>query len=568
MSDLFQTVVHPSDTATATIESDFLSVTGKSAQVQKHIKWVGTQRKTEYVSDLVRLRDHSSVAVRRLVAETLPLVAEKAIIPQLSDWMGQEADRKTWLLIQTAIDKIERGRDEIKQDSAVLTVSEAVTYVKKMVSQKTFIIEGELTEVRLFQRSYQDLYFLGLKDLQDARIDCMLLSRVAHRAGFPINDGMMVRVKGKFRLGKQSRLYFDIQHIELTGEGELLRNLHILEEKLQKEGLFDQSRKREIPAIPQRILLLASPNSAAIKDFVNVLNHRRSGVEIFHYPIKTQGVGAEFEILSALKKTNQLCQRHAIDTVVMTRGGGSNDDLFVFNSEHIVRAIFAISAPTIVAIGHERDTTLAELAADLRASTPSQAAEKSSLSSAEIIAQAQDYVYQSQAQFRTRKSQYEGVGEQLWLNCQHVMVQRIHAARATYATLNTQMIRLIQNARIEITSIIHGATQTVLRTMLTQRSQIQSLDQYAHHLHAKVTHHQFETQSTVMSLHSYTSHNLQECRTGFQQTMGGIELKDPQHVLEQGYAMVLQNNTVVQSAAEFDATTQTTLRFVDGETVV
>jgi len=571
MSDLFQTGLqpsHPSDSGVVAVHSNFLSVEAKAAEALQQIKWVGTQRKTEYLSDLLVLQNHKSVAVRRLLAETLPLVGDKSINPQLSSWMAQEGDRKTWLLIQTAIDKITRGLDEIEQDSQVLTVTEAVTYVKKMISQKTFVIEGELTEVRLFQRSQQDMYFMGLKDTKDARLDCMLLSRVAHRAGFPVNDGMMVRVKGVFRIGKQSRFYFDIQHIELTGEGELLRNLTLLQEKLKNEGLFDETRKRQIPAIPQRILLLASPNSAAIKDFTHVLNNRRRGVEIFYYPIKTQGVGAEFEILSALKKANDLCVEHAIDTVVMTRGGGSNDDLFVFNSEHIVRAIFAINTPTIVAIGHERDITLAELVADLRAATPSQAAEKVSLSSAEIISKAGDYVHQSKALIRTRKSQYEGVGEQLWLNCQHLFLQRIYTAKSTYSSLDNQIISIIEATKNQVKTTVKNITDQVSKAVFYQRHQIGSITHLSSIISDRITHSLFQAESSFATSHHQATQLLRTIQNEYTQSIGSIQLKDPQHVLKQGYAMIFQNNKIISSKEDFSTKISTTIKLKDGEITV
>ena len=127
----------------------------------------------------------------------------------------------------------------------------------------------------------------------------------------------------------------EVSAIQLTGQGELLRNLKLLEQKLAQEGLFDPARKRPIPKVPQKILLVASPHSAAVTDFVKVLASRRTGIEIFLLPIKTQGLGAEAVILEQLAKVNDLCEQLAIDTVVITRGGGSQDDLFVFNSEAV-----------------------------------------------------------------------------------------------------------------------------------------------------------------------------------------------------------------------------------------
>jgi len=577
VSDLFQSVEPPQNSIT-TNPSDsvavaenpsqsslFLSPQLKAQEVLAQIKWVATHRKTEYLADLVALFSHKSVAVRRRIAETIAVVGNKEIIAQLEELKAQEADRQTWLLIETTIDKLNRGNDLSSQSAQVLSVSEAVKYLKKIVSEKTFTIEGELSEVRLFQRSYQDIYYLGLKDNQDSRIDCMLLSSTAYRAGFPINDGMMVRVTGKFKLGKQSKLYFEIQHIQLTGEGELLRNLKLLEEKLRLEGLFDESRKRTIPSIPKHVLLLASPNSAAIKDFTNVLAHRRGGVEVFHLPIKTQGVGAEFEILRALEKTNELCDQYNIDTVVMTRGGGSQDDLFVFNSEHIVRALFAINRPTIVAIGHERDITLSELVADLRCSTPSQAAEKVSLSKQEIIAVASSSIQHISSLIQTRKHQYEVANNQLFFNVTRLVQQQLSSARLLCKQTDGVITELIHSVKVNITNTLHTIEAIVNRKVQTAHIFVRSYPHFLNQIQQKTQLYQQENKFYLRVITSTTFEQFRTFQHRFKTVSQDIELQDPQRVLEQGYAMVLQNNELISKRTELHSNQPTTLRFADGE---
>jgi len=559
MSDLFQTA-NPTTTLLNTNPSDgvvqvslqtnlaensfsqdaFLNPKNKAKQLIDQLKWIATHKKTEYINQIFLLTQNKSVAVRRKIAEIIPLIADKSYIPNLENWKLTESDRQTWLFIETAIDKLNRGNDEADHDGAVLSVGEALTYMKKMISQKTLVIEGELTEVRLFQRAYQDIYYLGLKDNQDNRIDGMLLSRTAYQAGFPINDGMMVRIKGSFKIGKQSKLYFDIQHIQLTGQGELLRNLKLLEEKLQNEGLFDQSRKRLIPQIPYKVLLLASPNSAAIKDFTKVLSHRRNGVQIFHYPIKTQGVGAEFEILEALQQTNNVCDQYGINTVVMTRGGGSQDDLQVFNSERVVRALYAIKIPTIVAIGHERDVTLAELVADLRCSTPSQAAEKVSLSNQDILHQTSVFVSNSSLAFRTRKSQYEGVGGQLWLNIFYLLSQKIQSAKHVCQQIDNLLFEIIKANQQVNQQILNNCKQMVEQEIFKNLTFIRNYpnfnQQTSYDIHQKAQ----LKQNYFHQIQTLFERNLLQTKHNFQQTIQNIESNDPKKVLEKGYVLVEQ----------------------------
>ncbi|NJK71323.1 MAG: hypothetical protein HC932_03675 [Thermales bacterium] len=162
-----------------------------------------------------------------------------------------------------------------------------------------------------------------------------------------------------------------------------------------------------------------------------MLNHRRGGLEIFHLPIKTQGRSAENEILNALGVTNKLVEENKIDTIVMTRGGGSKEDLIVFNSEKVVRALHGLSKPTIVAIGHERDVTLSELVADVRAATPSQAAEMVSQSSAEILQMIEKILLNCKSLTQARGKSYLGFCEQITNRMMMVLRMGLQEQRQT-----------------------------------------------------------------------------------------------------------------------------------------
>jgi exodeoxyribonuclease VII large subunit len=350
------------------------------------LNWILTQNKVEYLDLALELNKHKSVALKRKLAEVVGKLADKNQLEIIKLWQKTESDRKTWLALETAIDRIERRILEygtqinLEKGQKVITVSEALTLVKKLLGEKIYIIEGELSDLKL----YYNFFYFALKDNLQTRLDCRLLTIRASNLGFVLNEGLNLRLIGKFTISKFSKLTFEVLKIELSGQGELLRNLQMLEKKLQTEGLFEPSRKRKPTLFPLSVLLLASPHSAAKDDFIKVFRARNKSAKIYFLPIKTQGFDAEFLTLSALQKVSEFVDKYDIQTIVITRGGGSQDDLQLFNSERVVRAIYALQRPTIVAIGHERDFTLAEKVADLRASTPSNSAELCTATASEV----------------------------------------------------------------------------------------------------------------------------------------------------------------------------------------
>ena len=304
MFDLFTQVIEKPLVSELLEGDNFLNKESKAKELTPQIDWIVTQRKIQYLDSLILLRNHKSIQVRRKTATALGLLGDSQLVQNLKEWQVHESDRQTWLILESSIDRILRRKDGVVETitARIYSVAEAINQIKRQISEKTYTIEGEISEPKLNRQ----MYYFGLKDSSEIRLDCMAFVGRIVKMGFPLNEGLTVRIVGKFKLSKTSRIYVDVENIELTGEGELLRNLKMLEEKLQREGLFDQTRKRPIPKIPENILLLASPNSAAIDDFGKVLNQRIGGKTIYLLPIKTQGVGAEYEILESLrvKKSN------------------------------------------------------------------------------------------------------------------------------------------------------------------------------------------------------------------------------------------------------------------------
>lgn len=249
----------------------------------------------------------------------------------------------------------------------ILTVSEFVDEINEVLSYEAVAVEGEVSEY-----SVKDgrLVFFRLSD-EEASVECFsLLWRIRQ----PLEDGMKVRVVGVPGLYKKSgRFRINVEAVELVGEGALRRAFELLKAKLEKEGLFAPERKRTITRFPETIGLITSKDSEAYHDFLKVLKARWGGLAIFFLNVHVQGFQAIGEIVQAFEYFNGFPR--PLNAIVLLRGGGSLEDLQAFNSEEVARAVFASKYPVVVGVGHERDETLADYIADLRASTPSNAAE-------------------------------------------------------------------------------------------------------------------------------------------------------------------------------------------------
>jgi exodeoxyribonuclease VII large subunit len=226
------------------------------------------------------------------------------------------------------------------------------------------VIEGELSNFKVAKNRW--VYF----DLKDEESSVRFFGIVYGLPG-PLEDGMTVRVVGSPRLHQRFGFSVNFQSILPVGEGALKKAADLLFKKLSTEGLFADERKRLLPHIPATVGLITAADSAAAADFIKILNERWGGVEVLLADVYVQGDQAPLQITEAIEQLNQVPELPEV--LVITRGGGSADDLAAFNDERVVRGVAASRIPTLVAIGHEVDVSLAELAADKRASTPSNA---------------------------------------------------------------------------------------------------------------------------------------------------------------------------------------------------
>lgn len=247
------------------------------------------------------------------------------------------------------------------------TVSQFISQINDIIAGE-FIIEGEVSQYKISQGKW--VFF----DLKDAVSTLSCFSTV-FTIRQPLEDGIKVRVFGYPNIhSKSGRFSFTVQRVEMVGEGSFKRAYEMLKAKLAAEGLFDPARKRPLVKLPQRIGVIASRDSAAFGDFKKILNNRWGGVEVVLQHVAVQGESAVGEIVRAFAQFNTHNTR--LDCIVLIRGGGSLEDLAAFNSEEVVRAVYGSRAPVVCGVGHERDESLADFAADVRASTPSNAAER------------------------------------------------------------------------------------------------------------------------------------------------------------------------------------------------
>lgn len=265
----------------------------------------------------------------------------------------------------------------------IYTVSELSQGIKYLLetSFREVWVEGEISGLKV--SSLGHTYF----DLKDANsnISGVLFRGFGSNLKFDLQNGLLVRVRGNITTyDKQSKYQLMAKEVVPAGIGPLQLAFEQLKKKLQSEGLFDQVRKRSIPALPQKIAVVTSPTGAAIRDILSILKRRYANMHIIIAPVKVQGQGSKEEIAQAIKDLNEGFPD--IDVMLVGRGGGSMEDLWAFNEEIVARAIAGSKIPVISCVGHETDFTIADFVADMRAPTPSAAAELVVKSKVELAA--------------------------------------------------------------------------------------------------------------------------------------------------------------------------------------
>lgn len=292
----------------------------------------------------------------------------------------------------------------------VFSVAQAVATFNQILDAAVPLVEvvGEVANFKVNQGKW---VFFDLKD-QECLLSCFM---PVYQLRVAVEDGMQVQVLARPNVTKWGKFSLTVQSIRPVGKGSIKKSFELLRRKLASEGLFDDERKRALPYLPQHIGVISSVDAAGYRDFIKIITARLGGLRIDVISTLVQGIEAPDQLIAAIRQFNQLANPPEVLAII--RGGGSRDDLVAFDDEQLVRAIAASRIPTIVGVGHEIDTTLADLAADRRASTPSNAAEVLVPDRQELMTQLEGRLsYMTQAvmhQLATQRATLTGAAERL-----------------------------------------------------------------------------------------------------------------------------------------------------------
>jgi exodeoxyribonuclease VII large subunit len=439
------------------------------------------------------------------------------------------------------------------QQPRVFSVTEVTKAVRGVIESAfdEVWIEGEVSNFRQQASGHQ---YFTLKDAA-CQLPCVLFARGgAWRKTVALQDGMLVQAKGRLTVYEARGQYqLNVSIVQAAGAGLLQAKFEALKRRLAAEGLFDAERKRTLPQFPRAVGIVTSPTGAALRDMLNVLTRRAPWLRVIVSPARVQGEGAAVEIAAALDELNRLAVRGIapVDVIVLARGGGSIEDLWEFNDEALARAIVASALPVVSAVGHEIDFTIADFVADLRAPTPSAAAELIVPDSLELLR-----MIEEKAAFLHRRA------------AAAVENARLHLAGLLRSALFREPARRIEQAaqRMDI------ADQSLRRTVESRLSEIrQRLDALA----SRVRHHRPDQ---VLALHRQKIGSLANALTErFQQRLRRqkdrlarvndmLRLLSPEQTIGRGYTMtVTSTGKFVRSTGDVAAGDELETRVRDGK---
>ncbi len=342
-----------------------------------------------------------------------------------------------------------------------MTVSEITTQIKYNLEESfsNISVTGEISN---FSPAASGHWYFTLKDPK-AAISCVIFRNANSRVTFTPTDGMKIRVTGNISVYAPRGSYQIIcTSLEKQGEGDILAMLEERKQRLAKEGLFLEEHKQKLPLLPKRVGVVTSPTGAAIRDILQVLQRRNAGLDVVVLPAVVQGTDAAAQVSARIRQANRLA---LVDVLIVGRGGGSLEDLLPFSEEEVVRAIYHSRIPVISAVGHEVDTMLSDYAADLRAPTPSAAAELVSANREEIVQHIANIKHGMNAYIQNRVdriklmlSRYNvSYFRQSLENCMRMKQLRLDEAEFTIRNSMEERIRILKE-RLAITKNTLEAT--------------------------------------------------------------------------------------------------------------
>lgn len=425
-------------------------------------------------------------------------------------------------------------------------VRQLVGEIRDLVEQEygDVWVEGEISNYRPAPSGH--VYFT-LKDA-DAQLPVVLFRRQALLLRFRPQDGLHVLVRGKVSVYDQrGQMQLVAETMEPVGAGSLQLAFEQLKERLKAEGLFDPNRKRPLPAFPRTVGIVTSPTGAVIRDFLNIVGRRHSGLNVLLCAASVQGEQAAGEIVSALECLNSSAM---VDVIVVARGGGSLEDLAAFNSERVARAIAASHVPVVSAVGHETDFTIADFVADLRAPTPSAAAE--------LITEAQHRIEERVAEQQNRL--HRAAHYQLLQARQRFTRLSMARAEGRVTTILHRLEQRLDDASQRMQSIVLDTLRTQQRNVAEAGAAV-----LRHDPRRRLAHAAQHTAAAQVRLEHSMQRALQEARARLQSLQAQANSLSPLAVLDRGYALVLdERGNLVRSTAQIAAGDRVTTRLSDG----
>lgn len=403
-------------------------------------------------------------------------------------------------------------------------------------------VEGELSG---FSRPSSGHWYFSLKD-QKCQVRCAMFRGANQRLRTLPREGDQIRIRGKVTLYENRGDYqIIVEHLEPAGLGELQQAFEALKRKLQSEGLFDPTRKKAIPATPRHLGVVTSPTGAAIHDILTVLARRCPAIPVTLYPTAVQGQAATADIVNAIQRA----QQHGVaDVLIIGRGGGSLEDLWCFNEEAVARAIASCSIPTVSAVGHEVDVTIADFVADLRAPTPSAAAEKISPDQSQWLrrlAEQQLRLGQSARRLLLRLDQQLGHLAARLRDPRRELQDKAQRMDELDMRLNKAMNLKLQQQQLKTDHLAQRlGTQSPGKTLLNAGEQVQRLNE---------------------RLDKAIRQNLRHQQERLQLNAQTLNVVSPLATLGRGYAIVRDDqNRIVRSADQLSAGQTISARFGQG----
>lgn len=428
-----------------------------------------------------------------------------------------------------------------------LSVSHLTKYLKLKFDRDPYLEKVYLTgQVSNFRKRPTHQYF-SLKD-DKAVIQATMWAGIYKNLGFELEEGMKINAIGRVQLYEPSGSYsIVIEKAEPDGIGALAIKFEQLKQSLTAEGLFKQEFKQQLPRFTQKIGVITSPSGAVIQDIITTVSRRFPGVEIVLYPTKVQGEGAAQEVAANIQKANS---REDLDVLIVGRGGGSIEDLWAFNEEMVVRAIFESRIPIISSVGHETDTTLADFVADRRAATPTAAAELATpVTKADLLGylnQQENRAYQAMTnRIKFRQSQLDKIS-------QSVIFRQPERLYEGYVQKLDRSTSQLQTRMKEI----FGDNKQA-RVLLQQRLQGLQLLQ-------KVSRYQEQVSQLQRLLKSNMANIYDNKIAKADKLIEAMTMLDTSRIVARGYAMLEQAGRVIDSVEKIEKDEQLTIVMKDG----